>query len=99
MRKGTTPTLTFTIPIDPLQIEKVRIVFAENNSPILTKTHEDCFMNGNDLVLRLTQEETFLFECDHNYQVQMRFKLVNGDVKATDIMCLPVERCLDEEVL
>lgn len=99
MRKGTTPTLTFTIPLDPSQIDKVRIVFAENNTPVICKTEEDCSIDGNDLILRFTQEETFLFQCDHNYQVQMRIKLINGEVLATEIMRLPVERCLDEEVM
>lgn len=99
MRKGTTPKLTFTLPFDTKDVSCVRVIFAHNNEPILTKDEKACSMTGNDVVIPFTQEETFLFKCDTNYQVQVRVKLRDGSVLASDIMNLPVERCLDEEVL
>lgn len=99
MRKGTTPKLTFTLPLDTSLVSRVRVVFALNNKPVLVKDEGACSFSGSNVVIEFTQEETFLFECDTNYQVQMRVKLSDGSVLASDIMNLPVERCLDEEVI
>ena len=99
MRKGTTPKLTFSLPFDTSGVSCVRVVFALNNTPVLVKEGEECSLIENHVVLAFTQAETFLFECDTIYQVQMRVKLIDGSVVASDIMHLPVERCLDEEVL
>lgn len=99
MRKGTTPKLAFSLPFDTSGVSCVRVVFALNNTPILVKEGEECSFKENFVVLAFTQEETFLFECDTNYKVQMRVKLIDGSVIASDIMTLPVERCLDEEVI
>lgn len=99
MRKGTTPSLTFSLPFDSSMVQCARIVFAHNNTPVLVKADDECVFSGNEVAITLTQEETFLFNCDTNYQVQVRVKLTDGSVQASEIMTLPVERCLDEEVL
>lgn len=99
MRKGTTPKLFFDLPFDTSAISRVRVVFAFNNEPILVKEEKACSFSGNRITISLTQEETFLFKCDTNYQVQVRVRLKGGDVISSDIMILPVERCLDKEVI
>ena len=99
MRKGTTPKLAFSLPFDTSGVSCVRVVFALNNTPILVKEGKDCTFQDNFVVSPFTQEETFLFDCDTNYKVQMRVKLIDGSVISSEIMTLPVERCLDKEVL
>lgn len=99
MRKGTTPTLTFTIPFDTAEIDCLRIILANDNNVILVKDDNECTLKGNEITVQLTQEETFLFDCDSMNQVQIRIKMKSGEVVSSDILKLPVKRCLDSEVL
>lgn len=99
MRKGTTPTLAFVLPFDTTTVSTVRIIFSRNDETVLVKDTASCSISGDTLTLPLTQEETFLFDCDTNYQVQIRVKFANGTAMASEIMYLPVQKCLDQEVI
>ena len=100
MIRGTTPTHTFNIPFEASDIEAARIIYAQNDKEIFTKTVADCSLNGNSISVKLTQEETFLFNCNYPVQIQLRVKLKDIDeIRATDIMLVPVGKCLEEEVL
>jgi hypothetical protein len=63
---GTTPTHTFTLPFEKEMLADLRISYLQNKKKILTKEMEDVEINGNDINLTLTQEETFLFESGKN---------------------------------
>ena len=99
MRQGTTPVLSFEVDLDTSVLSCIKVVFKKGDKIILTKRETECSLSGKIIKIRLSQEETFLFECETNYNVQIRAKLFNGDVVATDVMKLPIEECLDEEVL
>lgn len=99
MVKGTTPTHIFELPFDSSSVSKVKIVYTQNNKVILTKRNEDVTFDGNYISLKLTQEETFLF--DHSRSVQIQVRVLDNDnvALASTIMSVSVDKCLDDEVL
>lgn len=99
MIRGTTPTHTFNIPFYASDIEVVKIIYSQNDNILFTKNTEDCLRTAKSIVVKLEQEDTYLF--DHNYpvQIQLRVKLTNGDVRSTNVIYVPVGKCLDDEVL
>lgn len=100
MIRGTTPTHTFTIPFAASDIEAARVIYAQNDKEIFIKTAADCSLNDKSICVKLTQEETFLFNCNYPVQIQLRVKLKDIDeVQSTDIMLVPVGKCLENEVL
>ena len=99
MIRGTTPTHIFTLPIETYLVEDLRISYAQNNNEILVKKKNDCILEGNTIKVKLTQEETFNFNCEKNAQVQVRVKTTGGEVFGSTITTFKVECSLNEEEL
>ena len=100
MIRGTTPTHIFTIPFDAELVKAGKIIYAQDGENIIEKTLAECSFEGNTIKVRLTQEESFRFDCHKGYvYIQIRLLTVAGDVIASELMRVSVERCLDSEVL
>ena len=99
MRRGTTPTHTFTIPFDVANVSDALIVYAQNDLEILRKTAPHCHMDGNTISVELTQEETLKFNCHKKVQIQVRVLTTEGKALASNIITADVEKCLSNEVL
>ena len=100
MIRGTTPTHTFTIPFEASDIEVARVIYSQNDKEIFTKTAAECALIDKSISVKLTQEETFLFNCNYPVQIQLRGKMKGIDeIRATDIILVPVGKCLENEVL
>jgi hypothetical protein len=99
MRRGTTPTHTFTLPVDTSNIVKLRIAYAQLGRVVLTKTEADVTMEGNTVQLRLAQEETLAFRCSRDVEIQVKALTSAGDSLVSDIMRVEVDRCLCDEVM
>lgn len=99
MIQGTTPTHKFNIPIDSSIIQSVRITYAQQGKVLLTKETEDCRIAENVIELRLTQEETLLFDEFSSVQIQVRVLTTAGDALASDLIRVPCGAILDKEVL
>lgn len=98
MKRGTTPTHTFTVPFDTAGIAEARVIYSQQGRPVLTKKGGDLTMEKNVITVRLTQEDTFRFSPDR-VDIQLRVKFPDGTVLASDIRTVPVERCLEEVVM
>lgn len=99
MRRGTTPTHTFTLPFDVSMISKLHIIYAQNEQVVLTKSESDATLDGNTVVVKLSQEETLLFDCKRNTEVQVRVLTLGGEAITSDIIRVATERCLENEVI
>lgn len=96
MRRGTTPTHTFTLPFDIPEGSAVRVVYAQNDIVLVERTTETCTIEGNKVTLRLTDKETLLFDQDMHYingryepyfiEVQIGIKTPSGDKLWSEIM-------------
>ena len=99
MRKGTNPPFTFRLPIDTKDLASAKVTFSQNGQIVLEKRLCDCTCVQNLLTVELSQEETFLFECDSVAEVQLRWIPVGGKPEISDVFTAYVSRCLDKEVL
>ena len=97
--RGTTPTHTFTLPFEKDFLEDLRINYYQGKKEILVKGMQDVEVNGNDISLTLTQEETFMFKEGMNVLVQLKIKTTEGQVLNSDIIEMRIDRSLDDEVI
>ena len=99
MIRGTTPTHTFTLPFSTELVSCLKITYKQDDTEILVKRTEDCELEGNNIIIKLTQEETFLFDCKKIVRIQMRVLDSSQTAIASKIILASVDECLDNEVL
>lgn len=99
MIRGSTPTHIFNLPIDTALLSKIRIIYAQDDEILFTKEKDVCACDGCRISVKLTQEETFMFDCKKSVQIQIRAATTAGDVVPSKIKLVSVEKCLDNEVL
>jgi hypothetical protein len=98
MYRGTTPTHTFALPFDTSIIDALLITYTQRGVKIIEKTLDDVTLNGRRIVLKLTQDETNMFNKGNKAQIQLRVK--SGDsVQASKIIDLDVQKVLNNEVM
>ena len=98
MRRGTTPTHTFNCSIDATQFTKLNIAYAQNNSIVLEKGLEDCTINGNSIVVKLTEEESLKFK--HGTAVEIQIRAGIGEERiVSPIMSTTVDRLIRDGAL
>lgn len=110
MRRGTTPTLTFTLPYD-IAISALYITFVQGDKTILEKTIDDVTIDGNKITLSLTQDDTLLFEAPLSQPqppfskmpdivlIQLRLRDENGNAVASQIIKTTVDAILKDGVI
>lgn len=99
MVRGTTPTHQFALPIEPDMIQTLQIIYAQKGEIVLTKGKDDCTFDGKSVSVKLTQQETFLFDEDEYVKIQFRVLTNDGDALASHIMRVTCDECLSDEVL
>ena len=97
--RGTTPTHNFNLPIDTSELKTARVIYSQNDKIVFKKERDECKMEGNTVSVTLTQAETFSLDHKHTAQVQIRILTTDGKCPKTKVYDVPVERCLDDEVL
>lgn len=98
IRRGTTPTHTWTLPFGEQYIKDIRASYSQNEQEVIVKTIDDVVIDGNVLSVDLTQEETFSLE-EGTVNMQLRVLTKNDKVVATDIVEKEVYKALNDEVL
>ena len=99
MFRATTPTHTFDIGTDAASLSKILLTYQQGGETILEKDKTELTCDGTVISYKLTQEETKLFKANRTVSVQIRFMTAEGTVIASDIMAIPVNRVLNDEVL
>lgn len=98
MRIGTTPTHTFTLPAEIATVTaKARVVYSQCYRVVLTK--EVAALDGNDVVVNLTQEDTLKFHNRKPVDIQVRVLTKTGEALSSDIITQKVCDCLEKAVL
>lgn len=98
MRRATTPTHSFDIPIDAGMIRKILLTYTQNEEIVLEKTEEDMTFDGQRWVIKLTQEEANLFQIGPA-SAQIRVLTTGGDALASDEIRLHVYKTVNDEVM
>ena len=99
MIQGTTPTHHFNIPLDPSIIQRIQVTYAQQGNVLLVKTDADGQMEDGTLQVKLTQDETLLFDEFSSVQIQVRVLTTGGDALASEVIRVPCGAVLDKEVL
>ena len=100
MRRYTTPTHIFTLPFDTTEIEKVRLIYAQGETPVIVKELAECQCDGQTLSVTLTQEETAKLDCKKVFvDIQAHILTTFGESVVSKPVRVPVEKCFDTEVL
>lgn len=98
MRIGTTPTHTFTLPAEIAgAAEKVRVIYSQGDKKVLTKDVTE--LSGNDVIVKLTQEETLKFHQRKPIEIQLRVLTSDANALTSDIIIAQPYECLESEVL
>lgn len=99
MKRATTPTHEFFLPIEAEMIKRFLLTYSQNENVVLEKRENDMTVDGNVWRIKLTQEETNLFSGDKIAYAQIRVLTTGGDALASSrypISVLPVD---NDEVL
>lgn len=100
MRRGTTPTITFTLPFDTAGVIKdLRASFAQDNEIIIEKKIVDCTLDGNTVSVDLSQEDTLKLTHDKAVKIQVKILTIDGQVIASIPRSVPCGEILNTEVL
>lgn len=100
MFRGSTPTHKFYIPFSVDVIDKVLIAYAQNDNVLFVKEVDSSKMDGQSITVKLTQDETLLFDCFKRIvQIQLKIKTLGGDVLISKMTLVDLERCLFDEVI
>lgn len=97
--RGTTPTHTFKIPFDVSLVQKAVVIYAQDDIVVFSKETEQCHMNGNEISVTLTQEDTLKLDCKKLVQIQLRVLTTDGTALASVVTRMNVGKCLKDEVL
>lgn len=104
MYRVTTPTHTFTLPDNTSSYDEIQVTYKQNNV-VLTKHYQDevlpsgMTLNGKNVIIRLTQEETKAFNPRMAVLAQVRVLTGSGDAYASEIFSIDVKDVLNEEIL
>lgn len=98
MRRGTTPTLTFTTPYAADLIQSGYISFMQRGTDILDISLTDPAVTIADesISVDLNQEQTLLFTTVDTVKMQIRAKLTSGKAVASNIVSSKVFPILKE---
>jgi hypothetical protein len=79
MIQGTTPTHTFTLPFNADTLTAVRFTYKQNGKIVLEKEGADVVKKDNTISVKLTQEETLMFQANCVAILQPHVKTTGGD--------------------
>lgn len=99
MIRGTTPPHTFKLPIDVQDAKQIRIIYAQNDEVLFVKTKPELGVSGNEVRLRLTQEETLMFDHGEAAEIQLRVLTAENNALASKVIRIPVGMLLEDEVM
>ena len=101
MRRGSTPTNTFTVPMD-LHNATVYVSYEQDKRVVVEKTNDDLTFDsgesGYTISLTLSQEDTLAFRPGDVF-IQIRYVFANGDADASSIIKTSAERIIKDGVI
>ena len=95
MYRGTTPTLTFRLPIDTGSITVLSVAMAQGRQVKIEKTLSDVHLDGNVISCTLTEDETLSLTAGASVEAKIQLRVGVGEQRmASQIFTVPVERIL-----
>lgn len=99
MYRGTTPTLTFRLPIDTGSITALSLAVAQGGVVKIEKALADMTLEGKTVSCTLT-EETLSLSAGAGREAQVQLRVgVGGQRMASQVFMVPVKRILRDGAL
>ena len=98
MRRGTTPTNTFTVDTDLTNAVAVYVTYSQGKNVIIEKSMEDLTITSTKVEVTLSQEDTLAFS-GGAVQIQIRAKFGDGSAIASNIIMASVDQILKDGVI
>lgn len=95
MMRGTTPTITFTLPIPTAAIDSGYVTFAQSGSVKIDKSLSDCERKDNKVSVTLSQSETLSLSADITTEIQLALRC-GSKVFRSKIMRVQTDRILKD---
>lgn len=104
MYRATTPTHTFTLPIETSTCKEILVTYIQGQNKIEKHYQDGTLPEGmtlvnKDVMIRLTQEETKAFAPEERIEAQVRVLTNDDDAYASQIFKVWVNNVLNDEVL
>lgn len=100
MRRGSTPTLKFELPLEiDNNVTKLRLTFEQNDKTVVEKTEKEIMINEQFFSVQLTQEETLSFDSSCPIRMQVKIRTTDGNVVPSDVVLIECKDVLNEEIL
>lgn len=96
--RGTTPTLTFTLPFSTSQIQVGYICVKQGNTIIL-RDMEKCSVDDKSISTKLTQEETLRLSTKMPVKIQFRCKTLDNTSLATAVVERTIKDILKDGII
>ena len=96
----TTPTYSYTLPVEKSLIKSIRLSFKQNEDeePILVKENDELMICDKTMSVKLTQEETGKF-ASGIVKMQIHILTIGGDSLMSKVMTDHNEEALNKKVL
>ena len=104
MYRATTPIHTFTLPIETSDCKEIQVTYKQCGVTLIKHYQDNTLpsgmtLDGSQVIIRLTQEETKKFAQGKEANVQVRVLTTSDDAMASKIFKLVVNDVLNEEIL
>ena len=100
MYRGTTPTLTFTLPIDTGSITVLSVAVAQAGQVKIEKALSDVHLDRNVVSCTLTEAETLSLTAGTGVDAKIQLRVgVGAQRMASQVFAVPVERILRDGAL
>lgn len=96
MRRGTTPTHTFTTDVDLTGASVLYLTYKQNGRIKVEKTIDDVTINPESVQVTLTQKETLAFDDEGDVRIQIRARFPDGSAVASNIIKTTAQIILKE---
>ncbi len=103
MNIGSTPKHIFIVPndIDITNYREIQIVYSQAGKKIIIKNSlfNEIEVSNNNLIVSLSQEDTFKVNPNRDIKIQVRIMLADGEVIASNHITVSALKCLDSRIL
>lgn len=109
IRRGTTPTHTFTLPVKSEDVEAIYVTYAQFETAVVELSGDDVSLtdvdtdagsdSGSVASITLSQTDTLLFNSGASAQVQVRFRSNDGTAFASQKIKIIIEDVVKDGVI
>lgn len=104
MYRATTPTHQFILPINTAECKEIQITYRQGENSIIKHYENNVLppgmsLDGENVFVRLTQEETLTFRPNSIAKAQVRVLTNSDDAMASQKFDIIINNVLNEEIL